>query len=161
MKVFLTIVFVVVIVVIVAVFVGRSLPVKHTASISASFTSSPEEVWKVVVNVSELKSWRKDVKDVTITGLDTFKETGSNGEIEYRVSNSVKGVSHVATIITKDIPFGGEWTYAFAKEGSGCKLTITENGEVYNPLFRFMSKYIFGHDGTLKAYMKDLQARIK
>jgi hypothetical protein len=161
MKIFLTIIFVIAIVIIVAVFVGRSLPVKHTASVSGSFSSSPEEVWKVVVNVGELKSWRKDVKDVTITGLDTFIENGSNGEIEFRVSNSVPGVSHTTTIISKDLPFGGGWSYVFEKEGTGCKLTITEHGEVYNPFFRFMSKYIFGHDGSLKAYMKDLQAAIK
>lgn len=147
--------------VIVIVFIGRSLPEKHTASKTASFASSPDDVWKVVTNVSEWKSWRKDVKEVSKTGPDTFKEKSSNGEVEYRISNSVPGVSHTTTIITKGLPYGGTWDYVFEKEGTGCKLTITENGEVYNPFFRFMSKYFFGHDGTLKAYMSDLQVRIK
>jgi hypothetical protein len=161
MTVFITIVVVLAAIIIIMVFIGRSLPEKHTATQTRSFNSSPEEVWRVVTNIGEWKSWRKGVKEVTMTGADTFLEKSSNDDVEYRISNSVPGVSHTTTIITKDLPYGGSWNYVFEKEGSGCKLTITENGEVYNPFFRFMSKYIFGHDGTLKSYMNDLQARIK
>lgn len=161
MTVVISIVVVLAAFIIIMIFIGRSLPEKHTASITRSFAASPDEVWKVVTNVSEWKSWRKGVKEVSMMGADTFKENSSNGEVEYRISNSIPGVSHTSTIITKDLPYGGAWNYVFEKEGSGCKLTITENGEVYNPFFRFMSKYIFGHDGTLKGYMNDLQARIK
>lgn len=159
--VFITIVVLLAMIILVMVFIGRSLPEKHAASQTKSFTSSPEEVWTVVTAVGEWRSWRKSVKEVAMTGPDTFREKGSNGEIEYRISDSVPGVSFTTTIITKGLPYGGAWRYEFGKEGNGCKLTITENGEVYNPFFRFMSKYIFGHDGTLKAYMNDLQARIK
>jgi hypothetical protein len=28
-------------------------------------------------------------------------------------------------------------------------VTITERGEVYDPLFRFMSKFVFGHTSTM------------
>lgn len=161
MTVFITIVAVLAALIIIMVFIGRSLPEKHTASQTRSFASSPDDVWKVVTNVSEWKSWRKGVKEAAMRGPDTFLEKGSNGDVEYRISNSVAGVSHTTTIITKDLPYGGAWHYVFEKEGSGCKLTITENGEVYNPFFRFMSKYIFGHDGTLKTYMNDLQAALR
>jgi hypothetical protein len=161
MTVLITIVAVLAMLILLMVFIGRSLPEKHIASQAKSFASSPEEVWNVVTNVAEWKSWRKGVKEVSMTGMDTFIERSSNGDVEYRISNSVPGVSHTTTIVTKDLPYGGAWNYVFEKEGTGCKLTITENGEVYNPFFRFMSKYIFGHDGTLKAYMSDLEARIK
>ena len=33
---------------------------------------------------------------------------------------------------------------------------ITENGEVYNPLFRFMSRFVFGHTATIDKYLEDL-----
>jgi hypothetical protein len=35
-------------------------------------------------------------------------------------------------------------------------LHITEDGEVYNPLFRFMQRVIFGPYGTLERYQRDL-----
>lgn len=158
MTVFITVIVLLGMLIIVMVFIGRSLPEKHTASQTRSFAASPDEVWRAVTKISDWKSWRKDVKEVSMTGADTFREKSSNGEVEYRISNSVPGVSHTTTIITKDLPYGGSWNYVFEREGNGCKLTITEHGEVYNPFFRFMSKYIFGHDGTLKAYMNDLQA---
>jgi hypothetical protein len=41
--------------------------------------------------------------------------------------------------------------------GSGIMVTlITENGEVYNPIFRFVSRFIMGHTATLDAYLKSL-----
>ncbi len=32
-------------------------------------------------------------------------------------------------------------------------VTITERGSVYNPIFRFMSRFIFGHTATVEAYL--------
>lgn len=31
---------------------------------------------------------------------------------------------------------------------------ITEDGEVYNPFFRFMSRFVLGQTATLDAYLK-------
>lgn len=161
MRIALIILIVLVGIVILMAIIGRMLPVKHTASASMFFESSPDNVWNVVTNVSEWKAWRKDVKEAAMTGPSTFKEKGGQGEIDYEITGSVPGVSFVTTIITKDLPYGGEWKYLFEKEGSGCKVTITENGEVYNPLFRFLSKYVFGHDGTMKGFLKELKTRIR
>jgi hypothetical protein len=33
---------------------------------------------------------------------------------------------------------------------------ITEDGEVYNPIFRFMSRFVFGHTHTMDAYLRAL-----
>jgi hypothetical protein len=38
-------------------------------------------------------------------------------------------------------------------------VTITEDGEVSNALFRFMSRYVFGHTATLDAYLASLARR--
>ena len=157
MKIALIILIIVITLIVVMVLIGKMLPVKHIASQSMSFQSSCDEVWKVVSNVNEWKSWRSDLKEITITGDSTVKAD----DVEYAISNAVPGVSFTTTIITKDLPYGGAWNYVFEKDGSGCKLTITENGEVYNPLFRFLSKFAFGHEGTLKKYMETLAKRMK
>jgi hypothetical protein len=33
-------------------------------------------------------------------------------------------------------------------------MRITEDGEVYNPVFRFVSKFVMGQTATLDAYLK-------
>jgi hypothetical protein len=38
-------------------------------------------------------------------------------------------------------------------------LRITEDGEVYNPLFRFMARFIFGYEATIGSYMSALEKR--
>jgi len=44
-------------------------------------------------------------------------------------------------------------------EGAGSRVRITEHGEVYNPVFRFVSRFIMGHSSTASAYLKALGAR--
>jgi hypothetical protein len=36
---------------------------------------------------------------------------------------------------------------------------ITERGEVYNPVFRFVSRFIMGHSATASAFLKALGAK--
>jgi hypothetical protein len=66
----------------------------------------------------------------------------------------------VTVIVDKNLPFGGSWTFELKAEAAATTLTITENGEVYNPLFRFMSKFIFGHTATLEKYLQDLKSAL-
>ena len=47
----------------------------------------------------------------------------------------------------------------FAPENGGARVTITEDGEVSNAIFRFMSRYVFGHTATLDAYLISLARR--
>jgi hypothetical protein len=67
---------------------------------------------------------------------------------------------HVRKIVNDDLPFGGVWEYSLEPVAtgseSGCKLSITERGEVKNPVFRFVSRFIMGHAATIEGYLKDL-----
>ena len=35
-------------------------------------------------------------------------------------------------------------------------MTISERGEVYNPLYRFVSRFFIGHTRTIDAYLAEL-----
>jgi hypothetical protein len=35
-------------------------------------------------------------------------------------------------------------------------LRITEDGEVYNPVFRFVSRFVMGHTATMDKYLADV-----
>ena len=45
-------------------------------------------------------------------------------------------------------------------DGEGTRVTLTENGEIYNPVFRFMARFVFGYDGTMRTYLDGLEARM-
>ncbi len=53
-------------------------------------------------------------------------------------------------------PYGGAWAWALDPQGAATKVTISEHGEVYNPIFRFIAKFIMGHNGTIDTYLRDL-----
>jgi len=141
---------------------GSVLPEKHMASVSRDFQSSREEVWVVLTDFQNWHTWRSDLQGLETTGSNTFKEVSKDGEgVDYRIEEMNSPERLVTRIITPDLPYGGSWTYELEPMSTGCRLTITENGEVYNPLFRFMSKYMFGHTYTLETYMNDLSKKVK
>jgi hypothetical protein len=90
-----------------------------------------------------------------------WRETDSSGAIAYERVETIAPRRIVNRIADPKLPFGGSWTYEVAPSGDGTELTITENGEVYNPLFRFVSRFIMGHSATIEKYQHDLAARFK
>ena len=43
---------------------------------------------------------------------------------------------------------------------TGSEVTIKEDGEVYSPLFRFVSRFIMGNASTVEEYLKALQTKL-
>ena len=56
--------------------------------------------------------------------------------------------------------FGGTWTWdlesAYETE---CHLTITEDGEIYNPVFRFIARFFMDYRATIDSYHAALASR--
>jgi len=65
----------------------------------------------------------------------------------------------VTRITDRSLPFGGSWEYLVTGDGNGSRVQITGHGEVYNPVFRFVSRFIMGHSATASASLKALGAR--
>ncbi len=143
-------------------FLGSQLPVQHVAVRTAEFQQSPQTVWDVI---SGPPTWRPDVKRYEVLPSDNgerkWVEYGSQGQkITYEVVEAVPPTKLITRIADPHLPFGGTWTYAIAPTDSGSKLTITENGEIYNPVFRFVSRYVQGYGATIDNYLKALRAKL-
>ena len=52
--------------------------------------------------------------------------------------------------------FGGTWTVAVAPLENGSTVTITEDGWVANPIFRFVSRFVMGHHATMDGMLKSV-----
>ena len=145
------------------VIVGYLLPVKHKASVSAQVPAAPERVWEALTDIAAYPKWRGDVTSVEMLPADSghvaWREAGKNGAISYVIEQADAPRRLVTRITDKSLPFGGAWEYTVTPDGTGSRVRITEHGEVYNPVFRFVSRYIMGHTATASAYLKALGAR--
>jgi hypothetical protein len=140
---------------------GAMLPRNHVASRTAQLSASPESLWSIVTDVSNYPAWRSEVDSVerlATPGL-SWREVSGGDRITFEAVTMDAPSHFVAHIADKGLPFGGTWDYRIEPSGTGSRITITENGEVYNPIFRFVSKYFMGHTATIDKYLTALSRR--
>src|SRR6266550_743895 len=145
--------------------IGSRLPRTHTASRSVLLHKSPDEVYAVVRDFASAPAWRSDVKRIEVQTQPGqrmhFREEGKNGTVNYELSEDVPSQRMVTRILDTDLGYSGKWTYVFTPENGGTRVTVTEDGEVSNVLFRFMSHYFFGQTATLDGYLTSLAKRFE
>ena len=143
--------------------IGYLLPKSHVASASARFAAPPDSIWFSLTDVAAFPTWRPGVVRVEILpdedGQRGWREFAKHDAVTYRVVESVPAQRLVARIADKNLPYGGTWTYELVPDGSGTRLTIAENGEVYNPMFRFVSRFIMGHTAMMESVLRALGTR--
>lgn len=143
--------------------IGYMLPKSHVASASARFAAPPDSIWTSLTDVAAFPKWRPGVVRVELlpdeNGQRGWREFAKHDAVTYRVVESVAPQRLVARIADQNLPYGGRWTYALTRDGSGTRLTITENGEVYNPIFRFVSRFITGHTSMMESVLRALGTR--
>jgi len=131
----LVVVALVVLVAVVAL-IGSRLPREHVASRTLRVSRPPQDVWNAYLEATGSSSVPVDVV-----------ENDPPRRMVTRVKASEKA-------------FGGTWTTAVAPVPGGATITIIEDGWIANPVFRFMAKYVFGHDATLDGVLKKIDARL-
>jgi uncharacterized protein YndB with AHSA1/START domain len=157
MKVLLVILGLLAAVLVLIVVVGALLPKEHVVSRSARYQQPPEVIWQTINDYRAFPSWRTDVSRVEpIAGTEgrvAWKEFSRHGAIPFEIVEAQPPSTLVTRIADPNLPFGGTWTYQIAPAEGGSVLTITEHGEVYNPVFRFISRFFIGHTATADQYL--------
>ena len=112
--------------------IGATLPRDHVASRSLALRRPAEEVWLAIMQATAASGVPVDVveSDPPRRQVTRVKDTERN--------------------------FGGTWTITITPSPTGSTLTITEDGWVGNPIFRFVSRYIMGHHATMDGMLKDV-----
>ena len=150
------------------VIVGATLPEGHLVSRTAWIPQPPDRVWAVITGPPD---WRPNIRKYEelprVNGARAWRETDSHGQtISYQGSEETLtlGGATIRRLTTriadKNLPFGGTWTIDVAPQNGGSTVIITEKGEVYNPVFRFVSRFVIGHTATIDSYLKALHARL-
>ena len=157
MKITFIIIGIVAAVIAVVIVIGAMLPKHHIVTRSALIKASPEQVFQLI---SGPPDWRTDLKTYSLAEEGEkylLRETDKHGQtityerVEYRPPTLLKTI-----IIDKNLPFGGAWTWNLQAQNNGCVVTITENGEIYNPVFRFVSRFLIGYTRMIDNYLARL-----
>jgi len=140
---------------------GAMLPVRHHATRRARFRHSPEALYAILAGPPD---WRSDVKAYgplpDHDGKKQWWEQDGHGHmVRFELVEDSPPVRRAVRIADPNLPFGGTWTYEISRAPGGADLRITEDGEVSNVFFRFLSRFVIGHTSSIERFFRDLSAR--
>jgi hypothetical protein len=145
--------------------VGSLLPVRHRVSRSVILNAAPDRLYAVLRDFEHASRWRSDVLRTEMVssadGRVRFREHGRHGAVTYELVVDEPQRRMVTRIADQGLGYGGSWTYTFLPRDRGTELTIVEQGEVSNPMFRFMSQLVFGQTATIDTYLRALASHLE
>jgi hypothetical protein len=144
---------------------GAVLPRKHVASVATSINQPPQVVWQVITAHANDPQWRPDLKTIqrlpNRNGHPVWLEIYKNDmkleleDVEADAPNKL-----VREVRDTGNMFSGRWVIEITPAGpASSTIRITEYGEVPNPFFRFMSRFVFGHTKSMEQYLTNLHKR--
>ncbi len=143
--------------------VGVFLPVTHAAARRITLRAPAAAVFASIAGVDDYVKWHPGVKKVEwlpdADGSKRFREEGPHGPMDLAIERSEPDRLFVTRIVTEGSPFGGTWTFRLDERDGATTVTLTENGEVYNVIFRSLARFVFGHTATIEACLRALAAR--
>ena len=141
--------------------IGAFIPRKHRATRIARFHQPPAVIWKAITDYEQFPQWRSNVSRVetmaSSNGLPAHLEWDKRGHVIPMETVTLEPPRLcVGRIADAKLPFGGTWTMEISEVPGGSTLRITEDGEIRNAMFRFISRFVIGYGATMETYLKDL-----
>jgi uncharacterized protein YndB with AHSA1/START domain len=146
--------------IIMAIVIGKFLPTAHVATVCEEFPVDAASLWRILTDYEAMPDWRAGLKEVARLedgAREQWVEKDRRRAIVYETVECRPPHYLVRRIVGNDLPFSGQWKYALEPSGTGAVLRITEEGQVHNAFFRFVSKFIIGHRRTMEGFMRDLR----
>jgi hypothetical protein len=112
--------------------IGATLPRTHTARRTLRVRRPPQEAWTAITQAMTTSDVPVDIVE---------------NDPPRKLVSKVKETEKM---------FGGTWTVAVAPLENGSTVTITEDGWVANPIFRFVSRFVMGHHATMDGMLKSV-----
>jgi hypothetical protein len=146
-------------------FWGGHLPREHVAMETVELPAPPAEIYKIVRDLEGTPTWRTGVTAVEALpprgDRPAYRQLGDDGPLTLEVVEDVPGKRFVTGIADLGLPFGGRWVFQIEPSASGgTRLTLSEIGDIPNPLLRLFAHYVFDLDAGIDQYLADLQARL-
>lgn len=140
---------------------GALAPAEHSATVEAEVALPPTKVWEVLADVEKFPEWRSGLQEVRDYDEEnrSWVEVYENGDLPLRITEEVKEKRLVLTIDDEELPFRGTWTFVIEKTDKGCRVHLTEEGEITNLAVRFMARMLMDEKETVRVFLGDLERR--
>ena len=143
---------------------GALLPRDHRATSTVTLRQTPDSVWQVVRDLGSIPGWWTEItvseRLADRDGREAWRQKMSGWDVPLVILESDPPRRLVTKIDSgENASFGGTWTYELTSVPEGTQVRITEDGWVSNPIFRFLSRFVFGYYGSLDGYLKALGKR--
>jgi len=147
--------------IIVVLVVGLLQPAKHSVTRSIHLKQTPESVFALLEDQTNSPSWSSGIAKVEPLpdrdGKPTVRCTLKWGGMQMIITQLECTPPHrlVFSMSEDGGPSFGTWTYNISSETDGCRVAITEDGELKNPLYRVMAR-MRGLDANISQTLRDL-----
>jgi uncharacterized protein YndB with AHSA1/START domain len=141
--------------------IGYSLPAHTSHTRTIALKQSPEKVFAVLADVSNMPKWNRNMEKVQLLapldGKETTQQTFKGGMDMVITTTESSPPNHlVRTVVDSGGSFSGSWTYEItATPDNGAQVTLTERSEVPNPFYRFLVK-VFSPTKYMDEHLEDL-----
>jgi len=144
--------------------IGAFVPREHRATSTVMLRQPADSVWKVVRDLGGITAWWPEIKESVRQpdrdGHEVWRQKMSGFDVPLIVMESAPPRRLVTKIdASAGAAFGGTWTYELTPDSGVTRISVTEAGWIGNPVFRFLSRFVFGYYGSLDGYLKALGKR--
>ena len=137
------------------VIIGLILPKAHRATHMARFKQRPEEIFALIAGPQD---WRgvKRTELASDGGVRRWSEEAGWHAVTFEQTANEPPYRFGSKIVDKGLPYSGNWTWEITATDEGCTCRITEEGEVSNPIFRVVGRFVIGYTKTIDDYLNAL-----
>jgi ribosome-associated toxin RatA of RatAB toxin-antitoxin module len=140
---------------------GLLQPVKHSVTRSIRLKEKPEAVFALIADMTNAPAWSSTVEKVeplpARDGHAMARCTLKWGGMQMVMTQiECTPPARLVTSMAKDNgTLLGTWTYQVTPEAGGCSVSLTEEGELKNPIFRALAR-MRGLDANIVQTLSDL-----
>lgn len=140
---------------------GLTIPKGHQITRSIALKQPAEVVWQTITDFANVPSWNASVAKMERlpdqNGHEVWRESYKNGYgLTLETTEAIVPTRLVRTIADVGGPFTGRWEFVLTPVEDGCRVSITEFGEVANPYFRVMAKWFMRPEAHMELYLMAL-----
>ena len=144
----------------VAFAIGYVLPAHTTHTRTITIRQAPAVVFALLADVQGMPKWNRNMEKVEMlppaNGKEATKQTFKGNMVMTIITTESAPPTHlVRTMGDAAAPFSGSWTYEIAPLPEGSQISLTEQSEVKNPIFRLMVK-VFGPTKYIDNHLAEL-----
>lgn len=142
---------------------GFLLPAEHTARRQAFVPTTPETVWRVLMDLDGLPHWRSDLRFLERLpdrgGRPAWREDGVHGSHVFVLAESTPHSRLVVQSTSEAAIRGTIRVFDLVAAASGTLVTVTDRRMLPSPIERVLVRLPLGLTGA-SALLRDLGARL-